>query len=151
MYEAERLRLLAEAQEEARAARASGGMPPPPPPPPPPASPTPSPSQPDPQRQPTGEELRDEAEQRVEDHADEEWMARAYEQLGVVLRDHERFNTDPIWALLDGYPERTHERKAMSAVLRRAQREGRIRPTSEYVKSSRPECHARHVRMWERV
>ena len=90
---------------------------------------------------------RDEALARVKEHADKEWKAEAMRAVVRVARERGRFTTDDVWAVLG--ESGTHEPRAMGAIMRQAARNGWVRATDEYVRSSRVACHARPLRVWE--
>lgn len=93
---------------------------------------------------------RDEAVDRVERNADNEWKEAAYLACCLSAEMFPTLTSDDVWlrlALL--FPQHsTHERRAMGAVMRRAARDGIIAPTGEYTQSVRPQCHARPVAVW---
>lgn len=59
-----------------------------------------------------------------------------------------RFSTDDVWSRV---PKLSHRpaAKVLGSLLLNAKRDGHIRATPEYIKSLRPECHHRPVRVWE--
>ena len=101
-------------------------------------------------RSETGRELRDQAVEAVGNAADSRWMAVAHVTILRLARKHDRFTTDEVWAEI----ERLHpfttvaEPRAMGAAMTKAHREGIISPTPEYVQSTRPQNHARPIRVW---
>jgi predicted SPOUT superfamily RNA methylase MTH1 len=91
---------------------------------------------------------RDEAVERVGRAAPAEWYGYA---LAVVQRLAERlddFTTDDVWQALTVRPP---EPRALGAVMVTAKNAGLIEPTDRTRQSSRPECHARPVRVWRRA
>lgn len=94
---------------------------------------------------------RDEAIDRVERNANADWAEAAYLACRIVAEQNDHFTTDNVWGVMElFFPQyATHERRAMGAVMRRLVRENIIRSTSHYTKSSRPECHARPLAVWE--
>lgn len=96
-----------------------------------------------------GERLRDEAIRQAEAAANEEWrMLAAYAVESYAAQNPgAEITTDLLWSLLDGIAE-THEGRAMGAVMLQASRSRIIAATDRYVKSERPECHARPIRVW---
>lgn len=96
-----------------------------------------------------GERAREEAIERVRRAAHAHWLTTAH---GIIERiEPGPFTTDRVWHFLDRSGATTHERRAMGAVMRQAELEGLIRPTSEHRLSTRPECHRRPIRVWRRV
>ena len=94
---------------------------------------------------PLAEQAADEAVKRVGDHAPVPWMERALLAVRYVSHREPYFTTDDIWAEVGSPPEP----RAMGAVMRRAAAKGLCRPTERYRHSTRVECHARPVRVWE--
>lgn len=98
--------------------------------------------------QPTGDQLADEGVAAAAAGADEGWMRAALSQVRWLATVRATFTTDDVWALLTDSGVGTREPRAMGAVMRQAKAAGYVTPTTEYVKSGRPECHARPVRVW---
>ena len=61
--------------------------------------------------------------------------------------------SDDIWHYMARYYPKlsTHDPRAMGAVFEKAAAAGLIRKTERTVKSKRPECHRRDIRIWEVV
>lgn len=96
-------------------------------------------------------EARDEAIDRVERNADEEWRDAAYRCVERAVRNGDaEITSDLIWAYLHAYywDIHTHDPRAMGAVFRRAQKEGLIVRTDRTRPSTRKECHLREIRIW---
>ena len=93
------------------------------------------------------EVVRDEAIQRVDEHANDAWKARAFDAIARVARRRSTLTTDDVWAAMDG-PAGTHEPRAMGPMMLSAARAGLIEATESYVKSARVTCHARPLRVW---
>jgi len=96
-------------------------------------------------------QARDEAIDRVERNADPDWAEAAYLACRLVAEDQQFFTTDNVWQKISIlFPQfKTHEPRAMGAVMRKAAKDGAIVPTDEYVRSDRPECHRRPMMRWE--
>jgi len=58
------------------------------------------------------------------------------------------FTTDYLWEQVESAP---NEPRAMGAVMTKARGEGLVISTGNYIKSRRPECHARPVMIWRRI
>lgn len=99
-------------------------------------------------RRPTGQQLRDEAVQRVTEGADPDWMEDALVAVEKTAQWLATFTTDDVWQALQASDESTTERRAMGAVMRRAEGAGWIEPTDEYRESERPEAHRNPKRVW---
>lgn len=80
-------------------------------------------------------------------NANPEWVQRARDVITTLAATREEFTTDDVWARLDGRAE-THERRALGAVVRWAEREGLIRKTDRYLPSTRAECNGRPIAVW---
>lgn len=96
----------------------------------------------------TGAQLRDEAIQQVEEHADPDWKDVAYRVVATLTETMSEFTTDDVWYELQRSPNSTHEPRALGAVMRRAARDGLIVPTDRYRESTRPICHRSPKRVW---
>jgi len=100
-----------------------------------------------------GERRKDRAIERV-DKANEYWVTKACEVARRIASERkpasdriERYITaDDIYPHMGGLVPT--EPKAMGAVMTRLQREGLIEATDRTVKSCRPECHRRPIRVW---
>ena len=93
--------------------------------------------------------LRDEAIDRVEMHAAEEWRADALRAVEACALARGYFTTDHVWALLEAAESTgTHEPRAMGAIMRKAANEGYCERTNVTQQSKRPRCHRRPVRVW---
>lgn len=99
----------------------------------------------------TGDQLRDEAVERVDLAASEEWKAAAWDAVKSVSGRLAYFTTDDVWEALRESAVSTHENRAMGAVMTRARKAGLIFPTDEWRKSNRPECHSNPKRVWRRT
>ena len=73
------------------------------------------------------------------------WITLATAEIRRLARRRDVLTSDDIWAVLRDAPP---EPRAMGAAFRRAAREGVIRKTDHTIKSIRPECHGRDVRVW---
>ena len=90
---------------------------------------------------------KEEAIDRVERHANEEWKEAAF-RVGVWVAGQKQFITsDDIWLNLEVHLQ-THEPRAMGAIMRRLAREGYIEVTDRYRPSVRLECHMRKIQVW---
>jgi len=87
---------------------------------------------------------RDLAIDRVEAGAPNDWIERAVYVIRQLTRERVFITTDEVWERMDAPPEP----RAMGAAMRRAQREGIIRPSDQVRNSNRPACHARPIRIW---
>lgn len=98
--------------------------------------------------------MKREAMKRVKDHANEEWLRvgaiclrRACERARAEGRD--RIITDQVWFILDEMPEKTQQRKAMSAIMTQGAKEGLIRKSvGEFWPTERPKAHRGPKQVW---
>jgi hypothetical protein len=95
------------------------------------------------------EEARDQAIARVEANAPEGWVQRARDTVNLIALSRFDFTTDEVWDALG--EDRPPEPRALGAVMKSMARDGYIRATGEYRKSSRVDCHARPVAVWRVV
>lgn len=95
--------------------------------------------------------LRDEAIDRVEDNAREEWISAARDVVMDLATKQRGFTTDEVWEGLDRRGiEPPHEPRALGAVMRWASRDAKIiGRTGRYILSQRPRCHLRPIPIWE--
>lgn len=100
----------------------------------------------------TGAELRDQALVDVAVNANPDWWQHAVNIVRDVAATSFDFTTDDIWCELERRSIATpHEPRAIGAVVVAVKRLGLIAPTNRYRPSSRPECHARPIRVWQAV
>jgi len=91
-----------------------------------------------------GETLRDVGIERVLNApSQEQWRQAAYLWLACLPDGQRVTSTDLIDAI--GMPPSPN---AVGAVIRSAATRGYLRPTDDYVNSTRPSCHAAIVRVW---
>lgn len=97
----------------------------------------------------TAEALRDEAIERADRAADDEWKLAAAEAIRYVAERRAEFTTDAVWYVLerDGV-EPPREPRAIAGVLRRVVAEGAIEATGRRVNSTLPRGHARPVMVY---
>lgn len=95
-----------------------------------------------------GEAARDASVAQV-GNAYQAWISRRLAFIKSLPVGRE-FTTDQLWAAAPAADHKITERRAMGAVMVEAQALGLIRPTGEYMKSSRPACHARPIAIWVR-
>ena len=82
---------------------------------------------------------------RAQANASDLWFRGAMNAVRYLVAQRRPFTTDDVWSHVEG---QTHEPRAMGAVMRQAQRDGLIKPSGEYRKSLRPECHRRPIQVW---
>ena len=100
----------------------------------------------------TGTQLRDQSLVDVAVNANPNWWQHAVNIVQDVAATSFDFTTDDIWCELERRNVMTpHEPRAIGAVVVAVKRLGLIAPTNRYRPSSRPECHARPIRVWQAV
>jgi len=89
---------------------------------------------------------------QVEANADARWLDEALVAVGAVACRLERFTTDDVWLWLAkaGGGKGPHERRAMGAVMRTAQRRKIAKPLNEVKGSVSTVNHGRPLRVWAR-
>jgi len=95
-----------------------------------------------------GKLQRDKALERVERNAEEAWKESAREAVERLAAIRDEFTTDAVWTMVDRMGLKTHEPRAMGAIMRRAASEGICEATDRTRRSVRPECHCRPIRVW---
>ena len=95
------------------------------------------------------ERVRDDAIARAERHALQQWKDLTMATIKELAVMCPRFTTDDVWIELSRTPDvAKHEPRALGSMIRAAYKLGWVAPTDQYVKSRRPECHARPVKVW---
>ena len=89
------------------------------------------------------ETARDEAIARAAATA-ETWLSSSLVAIEALAREQFLITTDDVWERVDPTPEP----RAMGAAMTYASRRGYIAATEQWQKSTRVECHARHIRVW---
>lgn len=79
--------------------------------------------------------------------ADPDWRREAEAAVQILIRKGEPFSTDEVWRLLEGSSAKTHEPRAMGAVMRKFVKEGLI-DSIGYQKTTRRESHRRPIAVW---
>lgn len=96
---------------------------------------------------------RDDALERVEEHASPAWKQLAYEAGKWVARMRVDFTADDIVArMLDVNDElaiAVHEPRAMGAVMQKLKADGVIVPTDRFRNSERKSTHSSPRRIWK--
>jgi hypothetical protein len=99
-------------------------------------------SLPAPRLEPTVAQADRDAAKRAADSA---WMDGAHQALAQLAATQEFITSDDLWAALSMPPR---ESRMIGNALARAQNSGLIERTAEHRPSTRPENHARPVRVW---
>lgn len=94
------------------------------------------------------ERRRDDAIARSGWNANDRWWAAAREEVILAAIQLPEFTTDVVWRGLDSRGLKTHEPRALGAVMKAMAKAGVIEPTGRWEKSRRPEAHARPVMVW---
>ncbi len=99
-----------------------------------------------------GEQLKRDAIEQVNEHANEMWKKAAYRCVEFLAHHRDDFTTDDVWEMMDRlFPKlSTHEHRAMGAVIVRARSAGLIEPADKRPRPSvRPEAHRNPKTVWE--
>lgn len=100
----------------------------------------------------SGEALKEEAISRVEANASRTWLDTAWAAVQYLCRHNREITSDAVWTYLAAFDvPAPHEPRAMGPVMRRAVKEGLLRPTSTFRPSALPQNHRRPVRVYEVV
>ena len=92
---------------------------------------------------------KDQAIKEVESHADPQWIAKANEALGILIKNNQEFTSDQVWKLLDDWQvPRPHAPSAMGSIMRRAALAKRIKKTGRFIPSTQGTNHQRDVAVW---
>ena len=92
-------------------------------------------------------DLRDEALKRVEEHADAHWKEAALDAVQEAATRFPTFIVDDVWPLI-APDARTHEGRAIGAVMLKAKKLCWIEPTDEFRLSATAAHHANPRRVW---
>ena len=93
--------------------------------------------------------LRDEAIAKGEANAKESWKKAASAAIAQVAMLYDTFTTDEVWMRLGKSSDSTHDPRAMGSIMRNAQKQGIIAPTTLWRNSARVSCHKRPSRVWK--
>ena len=94
--------------------------------------------------------VKTEAIDQVEKNANEQWISTALFIISYLTKERNHFTTDTIWAEFVHYPTiKTHEPRAMGAVMRKAKVIGLVSSTPNFVNSNRTSCHYGPKRIWK--
>ena len=79
----------------------------------------------------------DEAMKRANEHANQRWSDECAHVIWRLARSGETFTTDEVMTIMAASEYKTHEPRALGPVVNRALRKKVIKPTGDYVKSTR--------------
>jgi hypothetical protein len=95
------------------------------------------------------ERLRDEALERVDEHAPLDWKSCAQQAIRYVAERRPELTTDPVWYMLDAWGvAMPPEPRALGPLMKSAVTRGWLLPTDKVHKSVRPECHRRPLAVY---
>jgi hypothetical protein len=97
-----------------------------------------------------GDIAKEHAIDAVERGANVDWLNAAMAAIDWQRTHRETFTTDNVWEMIS-HLDPPREPRAMGAAMREAARRGWIVATDRVVKSTRPKCHRRPVRVWRGV
>ena len=92
----------------------------------------------------------DDAIEQARINADQNWMVWALQSVYMIALHEPEFTTDDVWdRLAFRWPEsRTHENRAMGAIMRQARAKQWARPSNRYEPTRRKNNHGRPIRVW---
>jgi hypothetical protein len=95
-------------------------------------------------------EITDEAIARSYRNADPDWLRIAFTEGIQLAMDDDEITSDDLWERMEEHhPDvKTHDHRAMGAVMRKLKAEQAIRPTTLYRQSRRPSRHGAPIRVW---
>jgi hypothetical protein len=94
---------------------------------------------------------RDEAMERIEEHASDEWKSMVMDGLLALARSMEEFTSDDLLVHLGDPAGDVHDMRALGPMFRRANSYGWISATKRFVPCKRPSRHGAPIRVWESV
>lgn len=89
----------------------------------------------------------DDAIQQGLDNADEEWKSLALQAVFDCCVEKDRFTADDIRFVLTDDQAKTHDRRAMGGIMKKAQKNGWCKATGVHIKSKFTHGHLHQV--WE--
>jgi hypothetical protein len=98
-----------------------------------------------------GAQARDEAMERADRHANQEWRRVAALAIRRVAALGVPFTADEVWAVLERTGFSTHDRRALGPLMKAAVSDGLIQPTGAFRPTRRPTNHCRPLRVYEPV
>jgi hypothetical protein len=95
------------------------------------------------------DQITNEAVQKAGDNANVPWIREATACVSLACKLGKPFTTDKVWELLSHTGVKTHDPRALGAVMRAAAKDRLIIHTGRYVQSLRKDCHRRPLAVWE--
>lgn len=89
-----------------------------------------------------------EGQERSYNAADYEWRNRAYEIVKEVCEAKETFSADDVWEKLGPHTPERQSKRALTGVLKRAQKMEWCEQTASMTHSRRPECNANRISVY---
>jgi len=102
---------------------------------------------------PPGAAERDDAIDRADRNAHQWWRGDAERAARSLASSRPFFTSEDVLARLDSDADapRTHDTRALGAIMRKLHRDGVIEPTARFVPSERPSRHRAPVRVWRAI
>lgn len=91
----------------------------------------------------------EESLEQVKANANRLWMEAAKRIVYDLCGSRKEFTTDEIWQELDKTMHKTHEGRALGAIMREAARNGWCRKSGRWTKTKRENCHGSDIPIWE--
>ncbi len=98
-------------------------------------------------RREAGRLARDQAVERVDEHADPDWKVKVLKVIYELVLRRLDLISDDVWDALGGEPS-PRERRAMGPMMQVAAKKGWIEPTEQMRQAHRGVNHARPQRVW---
>lgn len=95
-----------------------------------------------------GDQKRDQALARVEQAAEKETLRKLRLCVKGLCVYRRTFTADDLHKLAKQNNLEVREARLYGALLKFGQKSGWCKPTEHHVKSKRPECHSRPIRVW---
>lgn len=91
---------------------------------------------------------KEEGMEKAERGATAQWKAQALDAIYAAARANKVFTTDAVWAILYRFDAVPREPKALGPMMKKANGQGWIAPTSDYRASVRKRAHGAPKRVW---
>jgi hypothetical protein len=95
-----------------------------------------------------GARRREEGINRADKHANEQWKDVALDAVRKTARELRFFVADEVWKRMPA-TAKTHENRALGAVMRKAAGFGWIKATDRFRTTEQKKSHRRPIREWE--
>lgn len=94
------------------------------------------------------EQKRDQGIARADSAANLSWKETARRIVWDLIQKGDPFTSDDVWEKLGDHPDKTHEPRALGAIIKRAAKAELIEPAG-FTKSTIPRGHRRNIQIWK--